>query len=159
MHLALVFIVSLSLSHALSTSESGDCGSAVGLHCSGSSFGPCCSQHGYCGSSSVYCGFGCQADFGSCSTSPFLEQEISPDGTCGGTNNFTCAGSGYGECCSQHGYCGNTTEYCENRCRGDGCHQCAPVGYPCTMDNSTQCCTQCCYFATGDVMDGQCCDM
>lgn len=47
MRLPLAFVLFSALSHAMSTSASGDCGPAVGLHCTGSSFGPCCSQHGY----------------------------------------------------------------------------------------------------------------
>ncbi|KAB5585176.1 hypothetical protein GE09DRAFT_18014 [Coniochaeta sp. 2T2.1] len=37
------------------------------------------------------------------------------DGICGG--EYTCLGSVYGDCCSENGYCGNTTEYC-----GAGCN-------------------------------------
>ncbi|KAJ9158217.1 hypothetical protein NKR19_g3540 [Coniochaeta hoffmannii] len=40
----------------------------------------------------------------------------SPDGSegvCGGSTGYTCLGSVYGDCCSENGYCGNTTEYCD----------------------------------------------
>lgn len=50
MRLAMALLVlSASFAHALSTStsEAGDCGAGVNKHCTGSSFGPCCSQHGY----------------------------------------------------------------------------------------------------------------
>ncbi|KAK3294214.1 carbohydrate-binding module family 18 protein [Chaetomium fimeti] len=39
---------------------------------------------------------------------------VSPDGSCG--QGVTCTGSRYGDCCSAHGFCGSTTDYC-----GDGC--------------------------------------
>jgi hypothetical protein len=39
---------------------------------------------------------------------------VSPDGNCG--QGVTCAGSRYGDCCSAHGFCGSTSDYC-----GDGC--------------------------------------
>jgi hypothetical protein len=42
---------------------------------------------------------------------PGLERrKISSDGTC--SSKVTCAGSGYGDCCSQYGYCGTGTAYC-----------------------------------------------
>ncbi|KAK3307210.1 carbohydrate-binding module family 18 protein [Chaetomium strumarium] len=44
------------------------------------------------------------------STSP----SVSTDGTCG--DGVTCAGSRFGNCCSAHGFCGSTDDYC-----GDGC--------------------------------------
>lgn len=40
----------------------------------------------------------------------------SPDGTCGGPNEYTCIVEGY-PCCSQYGYCGNTAAHC-----GEGCN-------------------------------------
>ncbi|KAI9713611.1 MAG: hypothetical protein M1820_000994 [Bogoriella megaspora] len=44
----------------------GACGGAEGQTCKGSTFGNCCSGHGYCGSDDKYCGEGCQSGFGSC---------------------------------------------------------------------------------------------
>lgn len=40
-----------------------------------------------------------------------LKRAVSPDNTCGALNsNYTCdATINDGGCCSQHGYCGNTT--------------------------------------------------
>ncbi|KAL1301457.1 hypothetical protein AAFC00_005707 [Neodothiora populina] len=43
---------------------------------------------------------------------PCPAQTISPDGTCGTYNGYTCAGSIFGSCCSIYGYCGDTSEYC-----------------------------------------------
>ncbi|KAF2742941.1 carbohydrate-binding module family 18 protein, partial [Sporormia fimetaria CBS 119925] len=32
---------------------------------------------------------------------------LSPDGTCGGHNGYVCPDSGFGDCCSQYGWCGS----------------------------------------------------
>ncbi|KAF2463623.1 FAD-binding domain-containing protein [Lindgomyces ingoldianus] len=53
---------------ALKVSTDGSCGGTT--TCQGSTFGNCCSQYGWCGSSSAYCGTGCQPAFGTCSGSP-----------------------------------------------------------------------------------------
>ncbi|KAF2398954.1 hypothetical protein EJ06DRAFT_557493 [Trichodelitschia bisporula] len=37
---------------------------------------------------------------------------VSLDGTCGMPMGYTCAGSGYGRCCSRWGYCGEGGSYC-----------------------------------------------
>jgi hypothetical protein len=46
---------------------------------------------------------------------PSPNLQISTDGTCG--NGITCAGSHWGQCCSEHGYCGNTDAYCGAGCQ------------------------------------------
>lgn len=48
---------------AFPLSTDGTCGAAVGFSCPNSL---CCSQYGYCGSSSGYCGGGCQSAYGYC---------------------------------------------------------------------------------------------
>ncbi|OAA61790.1 chitin binding protein [Niveomyces insectorum RCEF 264] len=40
--------------------------------------------------------------------------QVTTNATCGGT--LTCIGSTFGNCCSQHNFCGSTSDYC-----GDGC--------------------------------------
>ena len=52
-------------------------------------------------------------------TNPCPAAPISKDGTCGGYNGYTCAGSMFGSCCSQYGYCGSSADYC-------GTANCAP---------------------------------
>ncbi|KAF2182763.1 carbohydrate-binding module family 18 [Zopfia rhizophila CBS 207.26] len=52
---------------ALKVSTDGSCGGTT--TCQGSTFGNCCSQYGWCGSTSAYCGAGCQPGFGSCTGS------------------------------------------------------------------------------------------
>ena len=40
---------------------------------------------------------------------------ISQNGLCGSSNNdWTCLGSQFGDCCSNYGYCGSSTEYCSS---------------------------------------------
>jgi peptidoglycan/xylan/chitin deacetylase (PgdA/CDA1 family) len=47
-------------------SVDGTCGGTGGFTCKGSTFGNCCSQYGWCGSTTAYCGTGCQPNFGTC---------------------------------------------------------------------------------------------
>jgi peptidoglycan/xylan/chitin deacetylase (PgdA/CDA1 family) len=42
-------------------------------------------------------------------------KELSKDGTCGG--NVTCAGSGFGACCSWKNLCGDSTAHCGTGCQ------------------------------------------
>ncbi|GFF28631.1 hypothetical protein IFM61606_10197 [Aspergillus udagawae] len=42
-------------------------------------------------------------------------REVSPDGSCGGTTGYICPDTE--PCCSKHGYCGNTNEYCGIDCQ------------------------------------------
>ncbi|KAI8936200.1 hypothetical protein NX059_006631 [Plenodomus lindquistii] len=52
-------------------STNGQCGaSANGMTCLGSQLGDCCSQYGYCGSTSAFCTTGCQSAFGNCTAAP-----------------------------------------------------------------------------------------
>ncbi|KAL4888328.1 WSC domain-containing protein [Aspergillus ambiguus] len=45
-------------------------------------------------------------------------QSVSLDGLCGAYNGTaTCAGSGFGNCCSQFGYCGSSPAYCGTGCQ------------------------------------------
>ena len=58
----------------------------------------CCSQFGYCGSSSDYCApTSCQSGYGSCNQ---LGNDLvpSPNGQCGFASGFTCEGSFFGNC-------------------------------------------------------------
>ncbi|KAI8943581.1 hypothetical protein NX059_001575 [Plenodomus lindquistii] len=47
---------------------------------------------------------------------PLAKRAVSTDGTCGGTNQFTCKGSSYGDCCSQYGWCGTSADHCGTGC-------------------------------------------
>ncbi|KAK3060740.1 hypothetical protein LTS18_007790, partial [Coniosporium uncinatum] len=51
-------------------SADGSCGPANGFTCLGSSFGNCCSEYGWCGRTDLYCGDGCQSEFGTCEGVP-----------------------------------------------------------------------------------------
>lgn len=107
-------------------STDGTCGTQGGATCQGSSFGNCCSQYGWCGSTTGHCSTGCQSTFGTCSgsstspapaTSSAASQKVSADGTCGSQGGATCLGSTFGNCCSQHGWCGSSTGHCGTGCQ------------------------------------------
>ena len=84
-----------------------DCGSeAGGATCADNL---CCSQYGYCGSTSDYCGTGCQS--GPCTSS-------SSSSSSGGGCNPPCDSD---LCCSQYGYCGSTSDYCGTGCQSGPC--------------------------------------
>jgi hypothetical protein len=114
-------------------STNGGCGTDYDNYtCVGSTFGDCCSEYGFCGSGTDYCDVasGCQAAFGTCSPTsssssssslttttssaqPSSTAVISTNGGCGTDyDNYTCAGSAFGDCCSQYGFCGSTSDYC-----------------------------------------------
>ncbi|OAL47099.1 glycoside hydrolase/deacetylase [Pyrenochaeta sp. DS3sAY3a] len=107
-----------------SVSTDGTCGVQGGKTCSGSTFGNCCSQYGWCGSSTDHCGTGCNSSAGTCTgggtTNPPTTpaKPVSSDGTCGTQGGATCQGSSFGNCCSQYGWCGSTTGHC-----GTGCNR------------------------------------
>ncbi|KAH7139458.1 chitin binding protein [Dendryphion nanum] len=48
-------------------SNDGTCAGTAGFTCQGSAFGNCCSQYGWCGTTTGHCGEGCQGGFGTCS--------------------------------------------------------------------------------------------
>ncbi|KAK0621926.1 hypothetical protein B0T17DRAFT_535389 [Bombardia bombarda] len=56
--------ISLPTTTPLQVTPDGQCGN--GLTCLGSTFGQCCSAHGWCGRTSDHCGDGCLIDFGLC---------------------------------------------------------------------------------------------
>ncbi|KAI7445327.1 hypothetical protein KC336_g1407 [Hortaea werneckii] len=48
---------------------------------------------------------------------PVSTGAVSEDGTCGPENDGqTCEGSGFGDCCSEYGFCGSTDFYCDTGC-------------------------------------------
>ncbi|ESZ99231.1 keratin-associated protein 5-4 [Sclerotinia borealis F-4128] len=98
----------------------GTCAGADAFVCS-PTWGACCSEDGLCGRSNAFCGDGCQSGFGNCNvaTAPAPGPgSPSNDGSCGGTNQFTCNGTTFGACCSANGFCGNTAAHCAI---GGGC--------------------------------------
>ncbi|KXS14549.1 hypothetical protein M427DRAFT_57462 [Gonapodya prolifera JEL478] len=121
------------------------CGSAAGTSCGSS----CCSQYGWCGTGPSYCGSGCQGSYGICdmgATAPKASSppagatppppppstsggapSLSQDGHCGKNTNTKC---GNGECCSQYGWCGSGTAYCDAGCQNGfgNCGITAPQG-------------------------------
>ncbi|KAH8601633.1 glyoxal oxidase N-terminus-domain-containing protein [Bisporella sp. PMI_857] len=94
--------------------------------------GGCCSQYGWCGNTEGHCGTGC---ISGCAPippppTPSDSNTIPPrgDGLCGAKNGgATCDPKGpFGGCCSQFGFCGNTSSHClisegcQNGCTGSG---------------------------------------
>ncbi|KAF2670752.1 acid protease [Microthyrium microscopicum] len=75
----------------------------------------CCSTYGYCGEDDDYCRVGCNPLYGRCEGSS-LSVMIDPtgNGRCGTANNgFQCPS----QCCSEYGYCGDSTSYCGRGCQ------------------------------------------
>ncbi|KAI0844154.1 carbohydrate-binding module family 18 [Daldinia vernicosa] len=135
----------------LKISQDGRCGD--GVTCAGSIYGNCCSTNEWCGGSIDYCGSNCRPEFGTCSSAdsqiptsrplpngpgtpddpltttssapaPTGTLQVSIEGNCG--DGFTCEGSAFGNCCSEHGWCGSTIDYCGEGCQstfGSGCQQ------------------------------------
>ncbi|ORY63792.1 glycoside hydrolase/deacetylase, partial [Neocallimastix californiae] len=84
---------------------------------------------GYCGTSSSYCGKGCQSEFGICdsssntttrttktkTTSTRTSSAVSTNGRCG--SQYGSCPSGY--CCSKYGYCGTSSDHCGSNCQSE----------------------------------------
>jgi len=83
--------------------------------------GQCCSQYGYCGVTSEYCGTGCQTAFGVCNSTKKdnkkdnKKEKISTNGRCGAEFG-SCP---KGQCCSQYGYCGTESDHCGTGCQSN----------------------------------------
>ncbi|KAF8428632.1 hypothetical protein EV426DRAFT_279165 [Tirmania nivea] len=84
-----------------------EAGNNLGYTCGIAS--PCCSQHGWCGSDTNYCGAGCQSAYGNCSAITLTNTD---DGICGPQNGHKVCSNG--SCCSSAGYCGTTEDYCSS---------------------------------------------
>ncbi|KAF2115690.1 hypothetical protein BDV96DRAFT_599264 [Lophiotrema nucula] len=143
-----------------SLSPDGTCGGSKGYKCKGTSFGDCCSSSGYCGSGDAFCGVGCQSPFGNCaalttSAATPKPSGLSPDGSCGGSKGYKCGGSGFGDCCSSGGYCGNTVNHCAQGCQKSFSTACLTSNVPtlngdCGSSKSG-------YTCADGPFDGQCC--
>ncbi|KAF1983887.1 carbohydrate-binding module family 18 [Aulographum hederae CBS 113979] len=102
--------------------------------------GTCCSQYGWCGNTGAYCGNGCTSGCdGGVSTGPVPAppgdgtSPPRPDGRCGAEfGGATCdPNGGFGKCCSQYGYCGNTEDHCSS---SNGCQNGCSGSDPTTPD-------------------------
>jgi len=80
----------------------------------------CCSEHGWCDTTSKHCGTGCQPKYGKCNSSgtssgstetvpvSTVKDRCGPDyGACANPN----------ACCSKYGWCDTTSEYCGTGCQ------------------------------------------
>jgi len=125
--------------------------------------GLCCSAYGYCGSGAAYCGGGggggcqggcpagqCCSQFGYCGTSAEHCGWSGAGGYNPGAGGYNPGNGGYnpgnggcratgcpaGNCCSSHGFCGNTAAHCGGtaygNCGASGCGAglcCSQYGY------------------------------
>ncbi|KAK1532870.1 uncharacterized protein CCOS01_04853 [Colletotrichum costaricense] len=151
----------------------GTCGGTTGFVCS-PVWGACCSKDGKCGRSAAFCGDGCQPAAGNCNAPapapapPSGPGSISPDGSCGGANQYNCTTSPFGDCCSSSGYCGTTLGHCGSGCQdlfgtcgattnisSDG--QCGSNGKTCLGSTFGDCCSSGGYCGTSsDHCDAGC---
>ena len=69
---AVTTLATSQLSHALTVSKTARCGASFDLTCQGSTFGNCCSQAGYCGNTSAYCGYQVSRYTSSARSAPYL---------------------------------------------------------------------------------------
>ena len=111
------------------------CGGQTGFTC-----GPnaCCSASGWCGTSSDYCGTGCQIGFGYCGSAPPAPTNLvlTTDNSCGAGTKNTC---GPNACCGASGYCGITDDFCVAGCQsgfGHCGHLPLPTSIPVSNDNT-----------------------
>lgn len=78
---------------------------------------PCCGASGYCGGGALFCGSGCL--YGKCWDEDSKDDASPP--MCGWqADGATCGGS---LCCSEHGYCGESYEYCSMGCQSGECYE------------------------------------
>ncbi|ATY64953.1 chitin deacetylase [Cordyceps militaris] len=94
------------------------CGGGKGYTCQGSKYGSCCSFYGFCGFSDMYCGTGCDGDFGTCNNVPPGTSDTT-NGLCGAKFSATCLNFGSKTCCSENGFCGDTSAHCGAGCQSD----------------------------------------
>ncbi|KAH6060496.1 hypothetical protein HBI67_137660 [Parastagonospora nodorum] len=143
-----------------SISPDGSCGGLQGFNCKLSGFGNCCSSSGWCGVTAVHCGTACQAGFGDCfipvgqPTTPTTDN-VSKDGSCGSSAGLTCGGSGFGNCCSNGGYCGDTVNHCAQGCQKSFSSACLTSNVP-TLDGSCGA-NNGKYTCANGPFNGQCC--
>jgi hypothetical protein len=89
LYLILIVIFCVAFSHAQQCSKTTLCQTG------------CCSQHGYCGTTSDHCGTGCLS---TCDYKP-------PATEC--DKNRPCKSG----CCSSSGFCGESAQHCGNGCQ------------------------------------------
>jgi len=79
--------------------------------------GQCCSQWGYCGTTSAYCGVGCLPEFGICDeiNEADIDSRVTVDGQCGHGHGICPEG----QCCSSVGWCGLDERFCLDGCQSE----------------------------------------
>jgi len=106
-------IIALISSKFVLADESGRCGGEYG-QCPE---GQCCSQWGWCGTTSNYCGTGCLPEFGICDKieEGDIDTMVTTDGQCG-HGHGVCP---EGQCCSSVGWCGLDEFSCLDGCQSE----------------------------------------
>ncbi|CAK7221307.1 hypothetical protein SBRCBS47491_004483 [Sporothrix bragantina] len=132
-------------------STDGKCGAASSVNaiCLYSAFGDCCGANSTCGKTTAFCNTdeSCQPDFGTC------VNRVSTDGKCGAasSNDATCLGSAFGDCCGPSGTCGSTPAFCAGRL---GCQSkygyCKPISTDGKCGAASSVNAICLYSAFGD---------
>lgn len=155
----------LALAYAAAPAHAQQCGAqGRGRRCPN---GLCCSEVGYCGTSSAYCGRGCQSQ---CSVNAVAVVAAPPPvqaTRCGRQARGRRCPNGL--CCSQFGYCGSGSDYygagCQSQCRRvNGNDTVPPVQAPqCGAQSRGRrcpdglCCSQFGYCGTTGAYCGQGC--
>lgn len=100
----------------------------------------CCSNDGYCGNTILHCGAGkCAAGCNATLTSTPCGNGTVGNGTC---ISYVASRDPF-QCCSQHGYCGKSADYCGNDCLGGPCLPCGNgIRGTGVCANSTTCCSR-----------------
>ena len=121
---ALVSIAALVLLAHEASAQGGEC--STNDPCPASN---CCSQYGYCGNGTAYCGVGCTG--GPCTT-PGAPPTPPPPTQCSATK--ACAVRT--NCCSQDGYCGTSIAFCGAGCTNGPCraHVSGETGWSCLTE-------------------------
>ncbi|ORX51159.1 glycoside hydrolase/deacetylase [Piromyces finnis] len=106
-------ILTLISSKSVLADESGRCGGEFGQCPEGS----CCSQWGWCGTTSAFCDAGCLPEFGICNErgDEDIDSSITTNGQCGHGHGICPEG----QCCSSVGWCGMGEDYCLNGCQSE----------------------------------------
>lgn len=137
----LPFLLLLLLPQSFTTAQSppqkispdGSCAGSNGYTCKGSNFGDSCGRYNLCGRDYSYSKLsqGCQPAYGYC----VPKGSVSPDGSCGGSDMFTCLGSTFGSSCSRNNQCGRDVGYSGAGCQPDFgfCQTCSVSAQPSTV--------------------------
>ncbi|GKT81095.1 chitin recognition protein [Colletotrichum tofieldiae] len=122
-----------SSTSTLPVSVDGVCGASNGRQCFGSASGNCCSQYGWCGSTSEHCGSGCQSAYGTCNSGSSSSASGNPASSSGGATPASSSGATRASS-SSPAAATNTKISTTGQCGGTG-------GLNCLGSNFGDCCS------------------